>query len=590
MLNLTKKLFNTNISFLITLTVIVFCVYGKSINFELIDLDDNTLITNKINYISDISNIPEFFLTSCFYSKEDIYYRPILALTFSIESIIFGLNFKIYHTTNLILFILNIYLLYLFLLKLNLNKNIIKLILILLSIYPVISSCCVWITARNDLLLSIFILLTLINIVNYSNTQKDIYLVLLSAFFTLSVFTKETAIIFIIIYPLFTYLFKYNFTKKQLTELLIISVSVLIIYFLLRFISVNQINIKEYLINFNIIIENIINGFSVYVYSLFTPYYVPIAYLDNNIYFVKIFITFLFIIFLTVIWYKNIIERKYLIFGILLFVLGLVPTFLTTENTIYFHRLLLPLSGLIIILIEFIQKIIKKRELLKKFFILLFIILFTIFSFLTFTHIDKYKNNYVFFTNGYMDAPKYHIFLNAIAKYYIEYEKYDKALDLLFLADKYKPNFYINDIATVLCYQGKIDEAEELLKKSIEAGKNKDVSYANLSLIYRNKKDYKTALYYATKAYEENPYNIEVNVNLAQMYRLNNEFIKPIELYNNLIKFDKHNSEYYYSLGILYNDLKDKNNAIKFLEKACNIDKNNKFYLKKLEEIKNIED
>ena len=94
----------------------------------------------------------------------------------------------------------------------------------------------------------------------------------------------------------------------------------------------------------------------------------------------------------------------------------------------------------------------------------------------------------------------------------------------------------------------------------------------------------------ATSSTCENPYNIEVIVNLAQMYRLNNEFIKPIELYNNLLKFDKHNSEYYYSLGILYKDLKDKNNAIKFLEKACNIDKNNKFYLKKLEEIKNIED
>ena len=177
-----------------------------------------------------------------------------------------------------------------------------------------------------------------------------------------------------------------------------------------------------------------------------------------------------------------------------------------------------------------------------------------------------------------------------MSKFYIEYEKYDKALELLYLADKYKPNNYINDIAAVLCYQNKFDEAEKILNKSIAVGKNKDVAYANLSLIYRERNDYETALSYAIKAYEENPYNIDNVVNLARIYRLNNKFDKAIELYNNLIKFDKNNSIYYYSLGVLYNDINDKNNAIKFLEKASAVDKNNNMYLQKLEEIKNVED
>lgn len=585
-----KNFFNTNISFLIILIIVVFCVYGKSINYELINLDENTLIIKNINYISDISNIPEFFLESCFYSEESSYYRPVLTLTFSIESILFGLNSKIYHITNIILFILNLYLLYIFLLKLNLNKNITKLILILFAVYPVVSSCCAWVTARNDSLLSIFVILTFINIINYLTTKKTLSLWLLLTFFTLSIFTKETALVFLLIYPLFIYLFKYNISKKQMINLIFGFVFILTVYFAMRHFAVEQLSISWYIKNIDVLLKNIINGFSVYVYTILTPFYVPIAYLNNDTDIFKIFIIFLFIILLSISYYKNIIKRKVLFFGLSIFIFGLLPTFLNMEEIIYFHRLLLPLSGIIIIIIDFFQQLINKKESLKKYFIILSVFLFIIFSFLSFKNTDKYRNNKTFFTNGYLDVPKYHVFINAVAKFYIEYEKYDKALELLYLSDKYKPNNYINDIAVVLCYQDKFDEAEKILNKSIAVGKNKDVAYANLSLIYRERNDYKTALSYAIKAYEENPYNIDNVVNLARIYRLNNEFSKAIELYNSLIKFDKNNPVYYYSLGVLYNDINEKNNAIKFLEKACAIDKNNNLYLRKLEEIKNVED
>ena len=39
------------------------------------------------------------------------------------ETLLFGFNPKVYHSTNIILFILSIWLMYVFLLKLNFNKN-----------------------------------------------------------------------------------------------------------------------------------------------------------------------------------------------------------------------------------------------------------------------------------------------------------------------------------------------------------------------------------------------------------------------------------------------------------------------------------
>ena len=79
---------------------------------------------------------------------------------------------------------------------------------------------------------------------------------------------------------------------------------------------------------------------------------------------------------------------------------------------------------------------------------------------------------------------------------------------------------------------------------------------------------------------------IDISLNLARMYRLNNKFNEAINIYNKLLKFNKTNSEYYYSLGVLYNDINNKAKAIEFLETACKLDPKNEICLQKLEEIK----
>ena len=70
-----KSFLNTNVFFLIFLTISVFAIYGKSVSFEFIDLDDDILILNNIDYISNIKNIPNFFTTSCYYSYNYHYFK-----------------------------------------------------------------------------------------------------------------------------------------------------------------------------------------------------------------------------------------------------------------------------------------------------------------------------------------------------------------------------------------------------------------------------------------------------------------------------------------------------------------------------------
>ena len=125
------KFFKSNLFFFAVLTLLVFTVYAKSINYEFTGLDDEGLTYKKSLYISDIKNFPKFFVTDCYHNKKITqYYRPVLALSFAIETILFGVNTKVYHITNIILFILALYLMYLFLYRLGQNKTILKFIIL----------------------------------------------------------------------------------------------------------------------------------------------------------------------------------------------------------------------------------------------------------------------------------------------------------------------------------------------------------------------------------------------------------------------------------------------------------------------------
>ena len=102
------KLIKSNLFFFILLFLVVFIVYGKSINFGITNLDDDTLVTRNIDYSSNIKNVPNFFLTDCYLIKETQYYRPILSISFALEAILFKNNLKIYHLDNIVLFALSL--------------------------------------------------------------------------------------------------------------------------------------------------------------------------------------------------------------------------------------------------------------------------------------------------------------------------------------------------------------------------------------------------------------------------------------------------------------------------------------------------
>lgn len=88
-------------------------------------------------------------------------YHPFTMLSFSIDYFLFGKNPEGFHFTNLVIHILNTLLVYVFILKINNNKNIALLVALFFGIQPMHAESILWISERKDLLYTFFLLLSL---------------------------------------------------------------------------------------------------------------------------------------------------------------------------------------------------------------------------------------------------------------------------------------------------------------------------------------------------------------------------------------------------------------------------------------------
>ena len=316
-----KKFIYSNLFFIVVLILIVFIVYGKSINFGCTNLDDKELIYKNIDFISDLKNIPQIFLKDCYFDKDTQYYRPILNISFSVEAFLFKGDLKFYHITNIFLYIFTLFVIFIFLSKLKFNKTILKFLVLCFAVHPVLASIPVWIPARNDTLLTIFFLSSIICFINYLETDKIKYLILHFLFFFLSLFVKETTILLIFIYPLLIYCFNFKISKKQILNNFIFIIPLLIFYFILRNYSVQPIRISIYINNIFYYIKNILFGIILYIEKLFYPTNMPILIYNIIPTLQAIIINFFILISLIYVYCKKIIDKKSFIFAILFFLI-----------------------------------------------------------------------------------------------------------------------------------------------------------------------------------------------------------------------------------------------------------------------------
>ena len=150
-------------------------------------------------------------------------YRPLSLVTFAMEVQFFGLNPKVSHGVNILLFVLTCLILYHLLIYLLPGKkntpfylSIPFIAAMLFAGHPIHTEAVANIKGRDEIMSLLFSLLALFAAVRYVKTQKTLHLIWGAAVFLLAMLSKENAITFIAIIPLTYYFFTRAKSKDYL--------------------------------------------------------------------------------------------------------------------------------------------------------------------------------------------------------------------------------------------------------------------------------------------------------------------------------------------------------------------------------------
>jgi protein O-mannosyl-transferase len=221
---------------LICLSALV--VYLPSFTGEFI-LDDHPLIENN-------PYIKEWHSLGSYLSQEDGidsnsgnahtgYYRPLLNLSYTLDYKIWGISGPGFRVTNLILHLLTCFMLFIFYGQILGRRDISLWLALVFSLHPVVTETVSWVASRNNILVTLFGLLSLHYYIKAVRTQKFLFYILSLLFFGFSVFSKEFGLMLLPIF--FIYQRTLNPQKGEITKELrdyVPFILIAILYFIFR--------------------------------------------------------------------------------------------------------------------------------------------------------------------------------------------------------------------------------------------------------------------------------------------------------------------------------------------------------------------
>lgn len=500
----------------------------QSITFGWVMLDDKGMIEEVIKVYQDPASLIGVFTHE--YAR---FFRPLQILSFTLESYIAGENPAIYHIVNLILHSFVSVLVFKVLLRFSIEKRISLILSIVFAVHPVFSHAVAWIPSRGDLLLTFFTLLSFLYFQKISEECNIKHLLLHNLFFLLALFSKESAVILPILIFIFVLIKERRITKILLYLLPGWIISMAIWYFI-RSLSVPA-ALETEVFGFVPMIGNIqmvpeLIGKFIIPFGLST---LPGFSTENTILGILVLLA---LIVLSLI--GNNQNIKYIVFGMLWYILFLVPALLfrLPHADVYFdyfeHRIYLSSIGLIIIIAYLVSKFINESN--RKYFAISSFAFVVAFFTITQFNTQYYKNGMKFWLRGIRTNPE-------------------------------RPMLY-NGLASVLINQRKDDQAEKILLKSIEIDPQIYDTHKSLAYFYYEDKRLQDATRHFYEAYKILPNLTESNINLAVVLNETGQHEKAAEVLKNAIRLNPENMAFYLSIIDNYKQAGKYDSAYKYLK------------------------
>jgi protein O-mannosyl-transferase len=529
----------------IIIILTVFLMYGRTLKYQYVKMDDTDLIVDNESFIKHSNNIPQAFKQSCFkipghLTESKSYYRPMLIVSFIIDAQLHGARSSAtFHFMNILYHVLACLLLYFLLLKLCGNSLLSFALSFLFAIHPVNTHAIAWIPGRNDILLSIFVLLSMHGLLDYYRKKKPGYIVLHIIAFAAALFTKESGILLLPVYFAFIWLWQRDpsfYKRHYFLPIIYVAISVAW-YFAMRHalkgqpVMSGQGSIKD------TVIHNLPYLF-LYLGKILLPFNLNVMPGSDTLAVVLGIVSFAIIIYI----FLKIKDRRKAFFSLGWYFIFLAPTLLVPELPAYEHRDYLPLAGLLIGISQ--SAIFAGFSSKSRIQIRILAVLILVFLVITYTRIPVFADRFVFWNDGTEGTPFAPSACVNVGELYQEIYNNDPSLDerqkkeMLNKAGEWNHKAIEQDSMTLrgnnnygafLYLTGKPDEAVPYFQKEIKYHPTNSDPYKNLGIYYRDKGQPEKSVYYWEKLIQLNRFYLTAYEDLASYYAKKGDLIKAAQ-------------------------------------------------------------
>jgi len=607
-----------------------FLLYSNTFHHGYV-LDDFSAIKENNIVRQGTEAIPEIFKTSYrqgYLSIKDGLYRPLSLATFAIEWEFFPDQPGVSHFTNVILYALTGFLLFLMLCKFfqafhesdKRNEAIAFIASLLFISHPIHTEVVANIKSRDEILCFLFVIASFIFVFKYSETGKKKFVLYGMITYFLSLLSKETSITFLALLPLSLYLFVKITMKKNAAITLCFS-GAAAFYLIIRgnvldgAMADDSVSVADNFIigakDFGTKMASAFYVLGKYLQLHVFPYPLSYDYSFNqipivtfsNLFSIGSLIIYIFLgaiagwILLKSIKNKpdekpirN--ESKIISFGILFYLITifLFSNLVLTIGTSLGERLMyFPSLGFCICTAALIVKYLKIESVKfetgnwKLYPVVAALILF---SYKTYSRNADWKDNYTLYAHDVHIVPnstKAHYYLG-LELIKIEAEKvkdavrknkiYEEGISELEKAVAIMPNFASAYTQMGVAYyrMKNYQKAIENYEKASKLRPMDAITLNNVGTVYFEWGKYKEAEEKFSEAVRVDVRYVDGYMNLGSVYGTVKEFEKSIAAFQQAIKYAPDNARAHFFLGITYENMGDKTNAQKFFQLAQQLD------------------
>lgn len=473
--------------------VLAICIiYAKILTFGYTFLDDDVLLHDNYQFISHAGNIVQAF-------RQDIlqptlvsaYYRPLVTVSFMLNAHMSGPDSLVwYHATDILLHAIVAVLLFVFLQKFNISRLAAFLLTLIYAVHPVLTDGVAWIPGRQEPLMTIFVLLSMLSLLRFLAVRKKSDLVLHVVYFFLALLVKESAIALLGVACLYIYMYGRD-QRSYIYKIVSAWMVALLVWAFLRA------NALQYVADLRMMdvwrsVWAYPLGVLVYIGKIFFPIQLSVYPVMADVFLYTGVLAISIVGFM--LWKSREKNMKNILFGCAWFFIFLIPSALSSQtwSQIDFRelRVYTPLIGIMIVVGEI--DIFKKKYIHHARNMVSIVCCFVLFSVLTFIRLDVYRDRLSFWHSAIDTSP--HAALS-----------------------------YVN-LAMAYTAQNDVEDAKQLAQKAIELNHGEQMAHYVRGYLYFGEDDYDRAIEEFEQEIRNNPFDTETYLTLGAAYYREDRF------------------------------------------------------------------